>query len=328
MRRQVYQAPPEVHITSNHVDPEVAAQKAKEETGRRISDFAKLIILSILFILAAFFFGLSSKFVFTNPFFFVSWDRASVLNITLFTVSLLILIAVFSLMIIGTHDSFVEFVPGWLLATVAFFIGIGSFTTPGWVLAGGFLVSCLVYFLFAQSDIEDSFTFSVRHAFSSMSIFLTLLFAVFSAAYYFAASDILSRASDLPDETIQPIYDFQIDLWSKRLGVPEDQVEEELQKIEEEGATIDVFGIFETDVDFDAAHPYSWFKESFSKWISPVMRWITLGLAVSLFLTISVFIAPLNLIAKAIIWLFVEALVAVGVFRKSVETREATVVGI
>lgn len=300
----------------------------KEEKKFGVPQFIKLIVIELLFIMGAFFLGSCLKFVFSTPFFFISFGSDSVPRMVMFFVSLLVFLVATGLTLVASHKSFVEFIPGWLLGTIGFFVGVGQYNLTGALLAGGMLIALVVFYFFVQSDIQNSFSFSTRHAFSSLSIFLTLLFAVFSAGYYFAVADVLSVDDQLSDAVVEPAYNVQKAVLARQFDVPEDQVEEKLQELEAQGESIDSIGFFETDGEVDTTDLYGWFKEKMSEMVMPWIRWVAIGLAVSLFLSITVFITPLNFLVRGLLWLVVEGLVAVGVFKKETEQREAIIVTI
>lgn len=300
------------------------AEVGKPEFKKEMSYFTKLIIISVFFIGLSLYFGFASKFLFSSPFFFISPLKDNLLNIEQFALSLLLFLVAASVLFMATHDSLVEFLPALLLGTVAYLVGVGDYGLPGVIMAIGFTVSVLIYFLFVQADTENSFTFSVRHSLASVSVFLTVLFAVISAGYYFSTAELLTADELLPDEVADPAYEVQVNLLAKQFGVEPDKVDDEIRKIEDEGGHIESLGIFELEEgSLDSMTMYEWFREEASKTIAPFVRWLAAGLAITLFLSLTIFITPLNYLVKGLTWLVCEGLVVVKVFKKRKEMKEA-----
>lgn len=292
-----------------------------------VLQFLKIVAFSFLTVFVAFFLGLRLRFLIETPFFFLSVKGETTTNLVWLAIAFLFFMVVLCITLVITSRSVVEFIPGWLLSGVALFIGIGNYGPAGILIGGGFLVSTIIFYMLVQSDIENSFVFSVRHAFSSLTIFFVMFFGVISAGYYFSTVDRLeSVGKTLPDEVVTPIYRYERQLVAKQLGVKEDEIEFELARLREMGKKVKLGGVLGfldiSDVQEGADNLYSLTKEKLSGVIMPYVRWFSVGLSILLFLLLMPFSTLYSILLKPILWVIIEIFVAVGIIRRVKEMRE------
>jgi hypothetical protein len=323
-------------VSSQISEPEYYSQQdTKGEISKEfgLGSFLKIITFSILTLLTALLFGLKLRVIIDNPFFFFSINKELSIQLLWLLLSFILFVTFISLTILITASSFIEFIPAWLLGGVALFIGLGNYETAGIAISVPFLILILIYYLLVQSDMKNSLAFSVRQAFSSLSMFLMMTFLVVCTGYYFSCLTEFEKVKDsVPEAIIKPIYEYERKVVASQLGVEEDKIESELYRLRKQGTTAKIGGalgfIDITDVQEGIDNLYNVTKKQLSNFISPYYRWIGVGLSLFLLLTLAIISTPLAWIIKIVLWLFIELLVSFRFLRRVKEVREVTTLAV
>jgi|GEM_PF-6068369 len=307
--------------------PQELKREGEEKKPFGVAQFVKLLVFGGLLVVLAYFLGATMKFVFDQPFFFFSlgetWPR-----LALFGIALLVFMIGGGVSMVAFERSFLAFIPAWVLGSTGFFVGIGEYGTIGLVSGAGFALALAIFYMFVKGDLKDSFSFSVRSAFSSMGIFLTIVFLAVGVGYYLKVDSVLKSQELLPEEVMRPVYDIEKRVLALQLEVPEDEVEDKLREMEAEGDKVSFLGLFESDAELQAQELYDWMRAKVSDVAASVIPYAAGGLALVLFSILS-FLTPLvTIVSRSVIFVVMEALVAIHVFSKKRVLREAEVLEI
>ena len=307
---------------------ESVKREGEEKKPFGVSQFVKLLIFGVVLVSLAYFLGATLKFVFDQPFFFFSFGGDIWVKLALLAIALLVFLIGGGISMVAYERSFLAFLPAWILASTGFFVGVGEYGTIGLVAGAGFAVGLVVFYMFVKGDLKDSFSFSVRQAFASMGIFLTIVFAAVAVSYYLKVDTVLKSQELLPEELMRPVYDAEKRVLAAQLGIPENEVEDKLEDMSAEGEKISFLGLFESDATLQTKGLYNWMHEKISDLVAGAIPWVAGGLAIVLFSILSVIIPVASIISRSVIFVVMEALVAIHVFSKKKVLREAEVLEI
>lgn len=302
--------------------------REEEKQPFGVGQFVKLLVFGVLFVTASYFLGSAFRFVFDGSFFFLSWAGETWIEAVMLTVFLVVFLVVAGVTMVAYERSFLAFIPTWALASLGFFVGVGEYGVSGGIVGAGFALGLMLFFIVVKGDLKDSFKFSVRQAFSSIGIFLTILFVAVAGGYYMKVEQTLSSSELLPEEIMRPVYELEKRVMSTQLGVPEDEVEDRLKQMEHEGKKVSFFGLFELDSELQTKTMYDWMHGKVSELASEVIPYVAGGLAIILAIVLSVVIAPVSMISRGVIFVVMETLIVIGFFKKKKVMREAEVLEI
>lgn len=309
-------------------EPRTVGKEAEEETPFGVGQFIKLVVFGLILVGAAYFLGNAMRFMFDQPFFVFSMNGDFWVQIALGGVALLVFLVVGGITMVAYSRSFLAFIPVWIVASLGFYVGIGEYGLAGLVVGAGFVLGLVVFYMFVKGDLKDSFSFSVRSAFRSMGMFLTIVFVALAAGYYMNVEDVLSGAELLPEEVMRPIYNAEKLILASQLGVPEDQVESKLELLAGAGEQISFLGMFDSDAELQSKGLYNWMHEKVSEVVAGAIPWVAGGMTILVFFALSIIIMPATMLSRVVIFVVMQALIVLGVFKKKTVMREAEVLEI
>lgn len=310
------------------MEREVLPEREEEKKPFGVSQFVKLIVFGLLFVITAYFLGSSLRFIYDQPFFFVAWAGSEWLTAAMAGVSLLIFMVVAGIAMVAYERSFLAFIPAWVVTSLGFFVGLGEYGTVGAAAGCGFALGLMLFFVVVKGDLKDSFNFSVRQAFSSMGIFLTIFFVAVAGGYYIKVEQILSSAELLPAEIMDPVISLEKRVMASQLGVQENEVENKLKELEESGQKVSFFGLFDLDAKIQTQGLYDWMSEKVSEVVLRAVPYVAGGLAFVLFCLLSFTTPLISILSRSVIFVVMEGLVAIGVFTRKKVLREAEILEI